>query len=151
MRNQSIPRENGELGKTSIIELSRVRELVRNARAFHLAFVRVEKGARLGFNRLIATTHKYDLECKGILEYLLDDEGYLCGAVIHWPNGLETSYRRTPDGSKPMNLFPLDEGLGIMDGGRYAPHDPFSPLLRPGMPPRYTGLVGSGAPLEWSE
>lgn len=151
MRNQTIRAEDGTQAQTSVVKLDRLKELTNCARAFYLAFTRVEKGARLAVGQNTGKAYKYDDDYKGILEILADDEGFLCGAAIHWPNGTESSYLRTPNGSKPMNIIPLDGGLETFVGQKHSPHDAFSPLLQPGQLPNYTPLSGSNKLLQWHE
>ena len=93
----------------------------------------------------------YDSNYKGILEILVDEEEYLCGAVLHWPNGLESRYERLAEGSRSMNVIPVDGKLETLVGQQYSPHDPFSPLLRLGETPRYTNLRGVDTPLKWAD
>jgi hypothetical protein len=149
MRNQTIPSEDGTRQRTSVVQLARLEELINIARAFFLAFVRVEKGARLSIGQNKGRGFAYDLRYKGILEIVVDEEEYLCGAVIHWPNGIESSYLRTGEGSRPLNLLPLDGKLEAFVGTQHSPHDPFSPLLKPGDLPRYTPLRDHSDPLNW--
>jgi hypothetical protein len=151
MRGQTIPTGRDNHIRTSVVKLVQLRELIDHARAFYLAFIRVEKAARLSAGNNKGRGFPYDHEYKGILEVLADDGGYLCGAVIHWPNGLESRYLRTTNGSKPINIIPLDCCLEPFVGEKPIPHDSFSPLLAPNKSPRYTPLVSSGQPLEWCE
>jgi hypothetical protein len=149
MRNQTIPSEDGAQQRTSVVQIARLEELMNIARAFFLAFVRVEKGARLSIGQNQGRGFAYDHRYKGILEVLVDEDKYLSGAVIHWPNGTESSYLRTREGSRPLNLLPLDGRLEAFVGMQHSPHDPFSPLLKPGELPRYTPLRGHSEPLKW--
>lgn len=151
MRSQSIPADDGARSRTSIVKFDRLHELISYARAFYLAFIRVEKGARLALGAYKGRSLKYDERYKGILEILADDVGFLCGAIIHWPNGSESSYIRTANGSKPMNILPIDAILEPTVGEVYSPHDQFSPLLKPGQLPSYTPLNASNEPLHWHE
>ena len=151
MRGQTVLSEDTPPVKTSVIRISRLYELLNNARAFYRAFVRVEKGARLEIGKHKGKGFRYDSNYKGILEILADEQGYLCGAVIHWPNSTESSYQRTPAGSRPLNLIPLDGNYETFVGSTYAEHDEFSPLVKLGEPPTYSPLKSSGQPLKWSE
>ncbi len=95
MRGQTIPDELDPRLTTSVIKLDRLQQLIDQAGAFYRAFVRVEKGARLSAGANKQRGFPYDPTYRGILEVLADDENYLCGAVIHWPNGHESSYERS--------------------------------------------------------
>ena len=149
MRNQTIQSEDDPRQRTSVVQIERLNQLINLSRAFFLAFVRVEKGARLSIGRNKGRGFAYEHSHKGILEIVADEEEYLCGAIIHWPNGVETSYLRTHEGSRPLNLLPLDGNLETFFGMQHSPHDPFSPLLKPGETPRYTPLRGHSDSLKW--
>jgi hypothetical protein len=151
MRGQTISDELDPRVTTSVITIERLQQLIDQANAFYLAFVRVEKGARLNAGANKQRGFPYDKTYKGILEVLVDDEDYLCGAVIHWPNGQESYFERTAAGSRSMNLMPLDGNFETFVGHIHSPHDPFSPLLRPGESPRYTNLRGISESLDWNE
>ncbi|MDZ4659249.1 MAG: hypothetical protein SH868_16880, partial [Bythopirellula sp.] len=138
MRNQTIKSDEDSNVRTSVIKLARLQEFVSRTRAFYLAFIRVEKGARLTVGQRRGNAFPYDHHYKGILEAVADKEDFLCGAVVHWPNETESYYMRTANGSKPMNVLPLNGELTTFVGEKYSPHDPFSPLVKLGDLPRYT-------------
>lgn len=151
MRGQTIRTNGDRETRTSIVKLDQLENLIDHARAFYLAFMKVEKAARLSAGNNKGRGFPYDHIYKGILEVLADSEGYLCGVIIHWPNGLESRYLRTAGGSKPINILPLDGCLEAFVGEKPNPHDSFSPLLKPGELPAYTPLSGGNEPLVWHD
>ena len=148
-RGQIIPADDETNQATSTVKLPRLQELLDHARAFYLAFIRVEKGARMSIGKNHGRGFRYDERYKGILEVLVDGDEYLRGAVIHWPNGAESSYERTQHGSKPLNILPLDGCFETFVGEKHTPHDPFSPLLKPGQAPTYSPLKSTDEQLTW--
>ncbi len=151
LRNQTVPTDDGTKSRTSVVSLPRLNELINYARAFHLAFIRIEKGARLAVGKNGGKAYIYDEQYKGLLEVVADANGFLCGAAIHWPNNTESSYFRTDIGSRSMNIIPMDGGLETFVGQKHSPHDAFSPLLAPGEEPHYSPLSGSDEVLKWPE
>ena len=149
MRGQTIPADDGTNDPTPVVKLLRLQDLIDHARAFYLAFVRVEKGARMSMGKNYGRGFRYDDRYKGLLEVLVDSDENLCGAVIHWPNGAESSYERTPHGSKPLNIVPLGGCFETFVGEKHTPHHHFSPLLKPGQSPRYSPLKSTGEQLTW--
>lgn len=149
MRGQTIPADDRARQPTCVVKLPRLHDLINHARAFYRAFVRVEKGALLSVGKNSGRGLRYDDLYKGLLEVLVDSDGYLCGGVIHWPNGTESSYERTSHGSKPLNILPLSGCFETFVGEKHTPHDPFSPLLKPGEAPKYSPLKSTGEGLTW--
>ena len=78
MRNQTIVSDESLGDRTSVIKLSKLHEFVSRARAFYLAFIRVEKSARYTMGQRKGQLFPYDRKYKGILEPLADEDGYLC-------------------------------------------------------------------------
>jgi hypothetical protein len=142
--------DNSAVVVAETVTLSDLRSWIAHAIAFYEAFFGLEQGARRMFSRFKGQALPYDPKYKGLLEFLFDAEGSLCGFVVHWPNGTESRYQRTEDGgSEPLNIRYGDNGLSLYVGEKHRVHDSFSPLLAPGEAPRYTPLRGTEAELSW--
>lgn len=136
--------------ESSVVPLHRLRAIIDRAYAFYNAFFTIEEQARHSFSAMKGQAFPYDLQLKGLLEFLLDDAGLLCGWKVHWPNATESSYRRTADGSHPLNIHThIDEPMEMFVGERHNDHEPFSRLVARGEVPVYTPLEGSSEPLRW--
>lgn len=148
MRNQSIVTPDGSHAKS--LPLTEVLLKVSQAFAYYDAFFHLERMARRSLGSLAGRAFPYQSQYKGLIEYLSDNEGLLVGAVLHWPNGQESSYRRNADGSRPMNLMPCGNSIEyrvdlVADPGF------FSPLVSKNEEPRYTPLSGCSQPLSWPQ
>lgn len=154
MRSEVVRLPNSATGDSSIVPLKQLNEILARAFAFYGAFFDLEHQARASFVGLRGKPHvMYPIdEDKGLIEYLFDEKDLLCGVKVHWPNGSESEYRRSLEGSRPKNIIPYPNGeLDLMVGNIPRTADPFSRLVELGGKPKYTPLEGSNAPLEWPE
>ena len=70
-------------------------ETICSAKAFIAAFFQVELLARQVWGMEKHTAVPYDPCYKGLMEILVDERDLMCGFRVHWPNGSESTYRRT--------------------------------------------------------
>ena len=122
-----------------------------SAKAFIAAFFQVELWARQCWGSTKQRAIAYDRYYKGLLEVLVDRHELMCGFCVHWPNGSESTYRRTQDGVDMINCL-LDVSRAKIDlfVGRYAQNpDEFSPLVESDAEPNYTKLDGCDTVPTW--
>ena len=131
-----------------LIELDR---LITGAKAFMSAFFILEREARRTWGQSSGRAIPYDPVYKGLMEILPDEEGLMTGFKIHWPNGADSYYRRTPDGIDMVNCNLDFEGETIsLFVGMYArQRDQFSPLVEFGEEPLYTLVEGRTEAPTW--
>lgn len=126
-------------------------QILLSAKAFIAAFFSIENGARLVWGKQAGRAIPYDAHYKGLMEILANNDGLMCGFKVHWPNGTDSTYRRTEDGidmvncmlAIPQNTLELIVGLYARDPGT------FSPLVEKNAQPVYTNREGSTSPLHW--
>ena len=80
-------------------------EIICAARAFIAAFFKVELLARQVWGLSKQKAVPYDPHYKGLMEVLVDAQDVMCGFRVHWPNGSESTYRRTQDGVEMINCY----------------------------------------------
>ena len=119
-------------------------EIITSAKAFISAFFQVELLTRQVWG---AEKHKaipYDPQYKGLMEILVDERDVMCGFRVHWPNGSESTYRRTEDGIDMSNCYFDSDGASIaLLVGQYATNSgEFSPLVERDTEPVYSRLEG---------
>lgn len=132
----------------SFEELDRI---LLSAKAFVAAFFSIEQSARLVWGNQAGRAIPYDAHYKGMMEVLADREGLMCGFRVHWPNGTDSTYRRTEDGIEMVNcmLSMPNKTLDLMVGMYARNPGAFSPLVEKHGLPVYTKREGTVAPLEW--
>jgi len=91
-------------GEMSVEDLQRV---FTKCFAFFGALLSSVRDARIGIAEL-PRFHK--LPRYEVLELLLDEDGVVDGFNVHFSNGSKASYRRTSNGSNPMNIRPRPDG-----------------------------------------
>lgn len=126
-------------------------QILLSAKAFVAAFFSIEDSARRVWGGQAGRAIPYDVHYKGMMEVLANRKGLMCGFKVHWPNGSESTYRRTEHGIDMTNcmLATQQNNLELMVG-LYA-RDPgtFSPLVEKDALPVYTKREGDDAPLHW--
>jgi hypothetical protein len=133
-----------------VISLERLAKIINRTYGFYTALFLLEKGARQSFANMRGKCFPYDLHYKGLVEFLIDATGMVCGFKVHWPNGQDSIYRRTAHGCEALNLaWDPDGGINFFVGEYPQPRDPFSPLVPLGGIPRYTPSDGSPDPPRW--
>ena len=107
-------------------------------------FVRRDLGSREG-------VLPYHMRYKGLLEFLVDDHGAMCGFAVHWPNGFVSLYSRTETGVEMVNCS-VDSGraaIRFMVGTHAKDPGGFSPLVEADATPTYSPLHRGGKRPTW--
>jgi hypothetical protein len=133
------------------IPLENLNETITRCKAFYSTFFGIEHAARHSFGGIAKKALPYDLHYKGLLEILADKDGTMCGFRVHWPNGSDSTYRRTEDGIEMVNfMLAMQQNTIEFMVGRYARKPgSFSPLVEEDARPVYTRREGNDAPLSW--
>lgn len=133
------------------IPLEELNETITRCQAFYSTFFGIEKNARYAFGSSAGRTLPYDPVYKGMMEVLADDEGLMCGFKVHWPNGSDSSYRRTDTGIDMVNCMVVpDKGTIEPMVGMYARKaGKFSPLVEEGAEAIYSERETKSGPLNW--
>jgi hypothetical protein len=132
---------------------SELDDLLTKAKAFIAAFLQIEMTARKVWGRNSGRAIPYDSHYKGLMEVLVDEQGLLCGFVVHWPNESQSMYRRTEQGVDMLNCMVSSKKANIeLWVDRYARNPgSFSPLVERDADPIYTPLDGTDTRPVWSE
>ena len=133
------------------ISFEELDQILLSAKAFIAAFFSIEHDARSVWGRQAGRAIPYDAHYKGMMEVLADGNGLMCGFKVHWPNGTDSTYRRTEDGIEMVNcMLAMQHSTLELMVGLYA-RDPgtFSPLVEENGQPVYTNREGSDDPLHW--
>ena len=150
MLHGHITEENEPRCFTPVIPFERLSTIVNRTYSFYSGLFPLGKTARLGFRNLKGKCIPYDPHNKGLLEFLIGEQGLLCGFKVHWPNGQESIYTRTERGCRAVNLeWNPDSSINFFVGEYPQPRDPFSPLVPLGGEPHYTPPEGSNDPPRW--
>ncbi|MFA5554547.1 MAG: hypothetical protein WCZ89_06930 [Phycisphaerae bacterium] len=96
-----------EGGPASQMSMSDLEDKIRICFAFYGALLECGSRWRRSFGKF-PRYHK--LPNYEVLELLKDEEELVTGFKIHFSNGSYASYSRGPDGSKPMNVRPNQDG-----------------------------------------
>ena len=126
-------------------------EIISSAKAFIAAFFQVEMLARQVWGMKKHRAVPYDPHYKGLMEILVDERDVMCGFRIHWPNGSESTYRRTEDGIDMCNCYFDPDGAAIaLNVGQYATNPgEFSPLVERHAEPVYSRIEGGDTIPAW--
>lgn len=133
------------------ISLTELNTIITKAKIFVSTFFSLEAAARKYWGAHKDKAIPYDPHYKGLMEILVDDDDLMCGFRVHWPNGSESTYRRTEEGIDMTNCMPdFDNATIEFMVGLYAA-DPgeFSPLVGKDSVPQYSKLEGSGEIPKW--
>lgn len=117
-------------------------EIISSAKAFIAAFFRVDLLARQAWGEEKHKAVPYDPHYKGLMEIVVDERDLMCGFRVHWPNGSESTYRRTENGIDMTNCyFELDGATIALLVGQIATNPgEFSPLVERDAEPTYSKL-----------
>lgn len=134
-----------------VIKLKELNDLLRRTKIFIGTFFGLDEETRRIFGSLAGTGKPYDPTYKGILEVLADGEGLMNGFKVHWPNGSESFYRRTPEGIDMCNcnLALHNKTIELFVGMYARKPGGFSPLVEADAKPIYTPAEGSDQSLKW--
>ncbi|MBX3562204.1 MAG: hypothetical protein KF780_10385 [Sphingomonas sp.] len=142
-------RSRGEkLSSSFKISLDEIDKLITSAKAFISAFFVLEREARLSWGGFAERAVPYDPIYKGLMEVLADGDGLMTGYKVHWPNGEESYYRRTPDGVDMVNCFlsSKNETVELFVGMYAQQRSEFSPLVENGREPVYSPIANGEVP-----
>ena len=143
----------GNLSGTKAFEISygKLDEIICSAKAFIAAFFQLELTARQVWGLKKYQALPYDPNYKGLMEVLVDAQDVMCGFRVHWPNGSDSTYRRTENGAEMINchLDPSGKTIALFVG-RYAQEaSDFSPLVERNAEPVYSKLEGCDVTPIW--
>lgn len=126
-------------------------QILLSAKAFIAAFFSIDHSARSVWGGRAGRAIPYDAHYKGMMEVLSDNNGLMCGFKVHWPNGTDSTYRRTEDGIEMVNCMPAVQykTLELMVGLHANDPGAFSPLVEKNGQPVYTNREGNDDPLHW--
>lgn len=126
-------------------------QILLSAKAFVAAFFSIENSVRRFWGGQAGRAVPYDVQYKGMMEVLANRDGLMCGFKVHWPNGTESTYRRTERGIEMTNcmLAMHQNNLELMVGLYARNPGTFSPLVEKDALPVYTKRDGDHAPLQW--
>lgn len=133
------------------IPFKELEQILLSAKAFIGAFFSIEHMARSVWGSQAGRAMPYDAHYKGMMEVLADSNGLMCGFKVHWPNGTDSTYRRTEDGIEMVNcMLAMQHNTLELMVGLYA-RDPgtFSPLVEKNEQPVYSSREGNDEPLHW--
>lgn len=133
------------------ISFEELDQILLSAKAFIAAFFSIDHSARLVWGSQAGRAIPYDAHYKGMMEVLTENDGLMCGFKVHWPNGTDSTYRRTEDGIEMVNcMLAMQHNTLELIVGLYA-RDPgtFSPLVEKNGQPVYTKREGNDNPLCW--
>ena len=134
------------------ITFEELNEIITKAKVFIGTFFGLEQEARRHWGTYAGKGMPYDLDLKGILEVLVDDEGLMNGFKVHWPNTTESIYRRTKSGVEMTNcsLEFKSANIQFFVGSYARQRGAFSPLVEVDASPVYTPIAGTDSELTWS-
>jgi hypothetical protein len=140
------------IGGSVVFTLQDIDDLITRARVFIGSFFYLERQARGSFGQMAGRGYGYDPVYKGIMEVLTDEDALMNGFKVHWPNGSDSYYRRTPDGINMTNciLSAKQPAIELFVGMYAQTPDTFSPLVEKGMAPTYSTLE-NGKTLKWTD
>jgi len=150
MRNGYITEEGNPNSLTPVIKMQRLGEIIGRAFAFYQAFFGLELAARAWFGRFKGQGFPLDRLLKGLVEFLIDENGLLVGFKVHWPNEQDSIYRRLSGGCEALNIsHGLDGTIGFVVGEYFQDRHSFSRLVPLDREPKYTAAEGATEPLQW--
>ena len=143
LTNTDFQCRGGDRGTNAFrIPYERLDDMLVSAKAFIAAFFQVELWARQYWGLTKHRAVPYDPYYKGLMEVLVDVRDAMCGFRVHWPNGSESTYRRTEDGTEMINChFDPESATIALFVGLYAQEaGEFSPLVECDAEPVYSKL-----------
>jgi hypothetical protein len=146
---------NGSLrllsGSMAIISFEELGEITSSAFAFHSALLLLWKRQLKRFTAFKGKMLPFDAVCKGVFEFVYEDDDTLRGLRVYWPNG-QTSYcGRDVDGTThATNIeFERDGKIGFFVGIYASRPSVFSPLVEDGEEPNYAVIPGTDKRPHW--
>lgn len=135
-----------------VVDLGYLQQIIIRTFAFYSAFFSLHQRARTEFANLRGKCFPCDHPLKGLLEFLVDKDGLLTGFKVHWPNKLDSVYRRTETGCEALNVaFNPDLSVNFFVGEYFREHHPLTPLVPSGGNLEYTLADGCTEQPTWPE
>ena len=133
------------------IPYEKLDEIICSAKAFIATFFQVELTARQYWGRKKHQAMPYDPDCKGLMEVLVDALDMMCGFRVHWPNGTDSTYRRTENGTEMVNCYfdPSNKAIVLFVNEYAQQAGEFSPLVERDAEPVYSSLEGCDVIPNW--
>ncbi len=132
---------------TSKISLGKISDILTKAYAFYWAFFELEKHARQCFGSHRSKCYPFDYKHKGLMEFLIDNENLLNGFKVHWPNKLDSFFKRDSEGCTCSNIhLEKDLSVNFFVGEFFRNHSPFSSLVPLNGQPEYSPMENSKIP-----
>jgi hypothetical protein len=130
---------------TREVEYGELEELINNAFAFYAAlFGLYDSCRRYSFLDFKNAFVPYDVRYKAMMEFLFDDDDVLIGFRVYWPNGTQSIYSRTKDGTKSTNImFNADRSINFQVNLYASKPGTFSPLVEHDAQPVYSPRPGT--------
>ncbi len=142
---------NGNAMGSFELSFEEVDDLITKAKVFIGTFFELEREARHKWGEFAGKSMAYDPALKGVMEILVDGDGLMNGFKVHWPNGSDSTYRRTEDGIEMTNcLLAIEDATLNLFVGRYARlPGKFSRLVEADEEPVYSPME-NGADTVWA-
>ncbi len=129
---------------TPVVEFDELGELFANAFAFYSALFQLYERCRgVLLKDFTNAFMPFDSRYKGLMEFVFDDAGRLCGYRTYWPNGSYSEYTRTDSGCTALNLCWKGEEVDFMVGLYASNPGAFSPLVERNAEPTYAARPGT--------
>lgn len=134
---------------SSRIPLDELGDIIAKAYDFYTAFFLLQSLARLELGKMSDTPLNYDENDKGILELLNDNQNYLHGFVLHWPNQTESQFIRYKDSCTTKNMGLNNDGEVVFFKGKTYKEHGLSPLVKQDQALQYTPAHQDKSTLIW--
>ena len=137
---------------TPVVELDELNSLVVETFAFYRAFFALYERCRKSFGDFKCAFLPYDGHYKGVLQLVFDNDGFLAGFRVYWPNESVSEYSRGRNGCTGLNLaFDPDGSINFMVGLYASKPGTFPPLVEFGAQPTYAFVPGTTVRPHWPE
>lgn len=139
--------------ETFSIGLDELNDLIADAKAFIISFLRLERSARSYWGQHKNTAIPFDPHYKAFVEIITAENDELIGMRILWPNSEVSTFSRSDKGVQMTNcmLRPDPDCLEFIVGLYARNPGSFSPLVEDGQKPTYAPLLNGGIIEGWSE
>jgi hypothetical protein len=137
---------------TPVVELNELNSLVVETFALYRAFFALYERCRKSFGDFQGAFLPYDGHYKGVLQLVFDNDEFLAGFRVYWPNESVGEYSRSRNGCIGSNLvFDPDGSINFMVGLYASKPGNFSPLVEYGAQPAYALVPGTALKPHWPE
>lgn len=138
-------------GSMALITFDELGEITSSAFAFHSALLMLWKRQLKRFTAFKGKILPFDTVCKGVLEFVYENDDSLKGLRVYWPNGIVSYCGRDLDGTThATNIeFERDGKIGFFVGLYASNPSAFSPLVENGSEPNYAVIPGTDKRPHW--